>query len=276
MLAAAAQSAGFGGVAWLSDGLGGKDATAFAGVLTTDVKGPMIAYADGGGDLFGLKPPTGGADALTVPIVRRPAPVAAAGIVRASDIKGRVVGEAPFAFDAKATSATAKFTLPVELRNDIVRVEVSGQETAGAVQLLDDRFRQRQVGLISGASVEDAQPLLSPLYYISRALGPFADVREPRDANAAVAIPQLIDDGASVIVMADIGNLTTDVEDTVTRWVQNGGTLVRFAGPRLAAAHRQPGARHAPPRRPRARRHDVMADRRSRWRASTSRAHLPG
>ena len=36
--------------------------------------------------------------------------------------------------------------------------------------------------------------------------------------------------------MADIGNLTADVEDEVDRWVQNGGTLVRFAGPRLAAA----------------------------------------
>jgi hypothetical protein len=235
-LSAVAKATTFGGVAWLSDGLGGEDVTAFATALTGDIKGPMIAYADGGADLFGLKPPLGGADALTVPVVRRPATVAAASIVRASDIKGRLIGEAPFAFDANATTAEAKFTLPVELRNDIVRVEVSGQETAGAVQLLDDRFRRRQVGLISGASVEAAQPLLSPLYYISRALGPFADVREPRDANAAVALPQLIDDGASVIVMADIGNLTADVEDTVSKWVENGGTLVRFAGPRLAAA----------------------------------------
>jgi hypothetical protein len=235
-LAAATQAAAFGGVAWLSDGVGGKDVTGFATSLAGDVKGPMIAYSDSGSDLFGLKPPRSEADALNVPVVRRPAAGPAAGLVRASDVKGRLIGEAPFAFAAGATTAEARFALPVELRNDIVRLDVNGQETAGAVQLLDDRFRRRQVGLVSGASVEEAQPLLSPTYYIARALGPFADVRQPRDANAAVAIPQLIDDGASMLVMADIGNMTADVEETVSKWVAGGGTLVRFAGPRLAAA----------------------------------------
>ena len=235
-LDAAAKATPFGGVAWLSDGVGGEGAKAFADTIAKDINGPMIAYADSGGDLFGLRPALGTADALSIPVIRRPEPAPAAGLVRASDIKGRVIGETPFSFDAGETTTAAKFTLPVELRNDIVRLEVAGSDTAGAVQLLDDRWRRRQVGLLSGASVETAQPLLSPLYYISRAVQPFADVRVPRDANAAVAIPELINGGASVIVMADIGNLTADVEDEVDRWVQNGGTLVRFAGPRLAAA----------------------------------------
>ena len=63
------------------------------------------------------------------------------------------------------------------------------------MQLLDDRWRRRRIGLLSGASADTAQPLLSPLYYISRAVQPFADVREPRDANAAVAVPELIEAG---------------------------------------------------------------------------------
>ena len=133
-------------------------------------------------------------------------------------------------------SAEAKITLPIEIRNEIARLEISRANTAGAVQLLDDRFRRRRVGLLSGTSVEAAQPLLSPLYYISRAVQPFADVREPRNANAAVAVPELIDANCSVIAMADIGNLTSGVEEEVSKWVQNGGVLVRFAGPRLAAA----------------------------------------
>ena len=97
-----------------------------------------------------------------------------------------------------APATEAKFTLPVELRNDIVRLEIVGAETAGAVQLLDERWRRRRIGLLSGADRPTrAQPLLSPLYYISRAVQPFADVREPRDANAAVAVPELIDGGAA-------------------------------------------------------------------------------
>ena len=226
----------FGGVVWLSDGVGGPDASAFAGFLGENAEEPVVVYADTTGSLMGLKPPLSGADALTVPVIRRAASDAAAGLVTARDIKGRVIGDAPFAFAPGAASTDAKIALPIEIRNEIARLEISRADTAGAVQLLDDRFRRRRIGLLSGTSVEAAQPLLSPLYYIARAVQPFADVREPHNANAAVAVPDLIDANCSVIAMADIGNLTAGVEEEVSNWVQKGGVLVRFAGTRLAAA----------------------------------------
>jgi hypothetical protein len=235
-VADAAAATPFGGAAWLSDGLGGGDVRAFAGALAAAVDGPIVAYVDATIDLAALKPPVGSAEALNVPVIRRAAAPPLAGIVRAIDIQGRVIGEAPFAIADDADAGEASFTLPVELRNEIVRLEIAGAETAGAVQLLDDRWRRRRIGLLSGASVESAQPLLSPLYYISRAVRPFADVREPREANASVAVADLIESGVSVIAMADIGNLTSDAEDVVGGWVAGGGTLIRFAGPRLAAA----------------------------------------
>ncbi len=235
-LSEAAAATPFGGIVWLSDGVGGTDADTFARFLGENSREPLVVYADGSNDLMGLKPPASGADALTVPVIRRASGAAAGGLVTARDVKGRVVGDASFAFAADETATQAKLTLPIEIRNEIARLEISGTQTAGAVQLLDDRFRRRRIGLLSGASVEAAQPLLSPLYYISRAVQPFADVREPRDANATVAVPDLIESNASVIAMADIGNLTADVEDEVAKWVRNGGILVRFAGPRLAAA----------------------------------------
>jgi hypothetical protein len=224
-----------GGVAWLSDGLGGEGPNAFADLLS-QIGAPATIYADRRSELIAVKPPAGTADALAVPVIRRDGERPAGGLVRASDIKGRTIGDAPFSFAAKETTTEAKFTLPVELRNDVARVEIVGADTAGAVQLLDDRWRRRRVGLLSGGSADTAQPLLSPLYYIARAVQPFADVREPREANADVAIPELIDSGTSVIAMADIGTLPPDVEEKLTNWVESGGTLVRFAGPRLAAA----------------------------------------
>lgn len=235
-LAAARQERTFGGAAWLSDGLGGEAVDKFATSLGEAVAGPITAFVDRRADILGVKPPVGTARALSVPVVRRDASAAAGGTLRAVDLKARVVGEAPFTFAPGSTEATAEFVLPVELRNDIVRIEVAGSDTAGAVQLLDERWRRRKIGLLSGASADTAQPLLSPLYYISRAVQPFADVDEPRDANAAVAVPNLIESGVSIIAMADIGTLTPDVEETVANWVRDGGTLVRFAGPRLAAA----------------------------------------
>jgi hypothetical protein len=216
--------------------LGGDKVSAFAAFLTLQVAAPTVVYADRSRELMALKPPVGAADALTVPVIRRDGAMPAAGYVRAIDLKGRTIGDAPFNFASGATAAEAKFALPVELRNDIARLEIVGSDTAGAVQLLDERYRRRKVGLLSGAGADVAQPLLSPLYYISRAVRPFADVIEPREANADVAIPELIEAGTSVIAMADIGTLTPDVSETLANWVLKGGMLVRFAGPRLAAA----------------------------------------
>jgi hypothetical protein len=235
-LDAAARSNRYGGVVWLSDGLATRGADTFAAFLDERIEGPIVAYADPGSEAVALKPPTGAADALVVSVIRSEAGLPAAGFVRAIDLKGRTVGDAPFTFGSGAGEASARFELPVELRNDIARLDIVGTETAGAVQLLDDRWRRRRIGLLSGASADIAQPLLSPLYYIARAVQPFADVEEPRDANAAVAVPQLIEAGASVIAMADIGTLPPEVEDLVAKWVAEGGTLVRFAGPHLAAS----------------------------------------
>ncbi|HZP21010.1 MAG TPA: DUF4159 domain-containing protein, partial [Bauldia sp.] len=235
-LTAAQKATPFGGVAWLSDALGGDGPAALAGFLTLQVAAPVAVYADARSDLVGLLPPVGTPDALVAPLVRRDAAVPAAGFVRASDLKGRPIGDVPFTFAAGKTTAEAKIALPVELRNDIVRLEVVGAETAGAVQLLDERWRRRTIGLLSGASADTAQPLLSPLYYISRAVQPFADVREPRDANAETGVNELIEGGVSVIAMADIGTVPPDAEERLANWVLQGGTLVRFAGPRLAAS----------------------------------------
>ena len=41
---------------------------------------------------------------------------------------------------------------PGRLRNDIARLEVSGERSAGAVQLLDKRWRRRAIGIVSGAT----------------------------------------------------------------------------------------------------------------------------
>ncbi|HET7715099.1 MAG TPA: DUF4159 domain-containing protein [Bauldia sp.] len=235
-LDAATRTTAFGGVVWLSDGLANPGSESLAAFLRERIDAPLVAYADSTTELVALKPPVGAADALVVSVIRSKSELPAAGFVRASDLRGRSIGDSPFSFEAGQNETEARFELPVELRNDISRLDVVGTETAGAVQLLDDRWRRRRIGLLSGATADQAQPLLSPLYYIARAVQPFADVSEPRDANAAVAVPELIEAGASVIAMADIGTLPPDVEDEVAQWIAEGGTLVRFAGPHLATA----------------------------------------
>ena len=152
------------------------------------------------------------------------------------DIKGVSVARQRIVFANGEKTAKFEFEVPVELRNDIVRVVIDGIENAGAVKLLDESNRRRLVGLISGEKLNNAQPLLSPLYYISKALEPFSDIRRANDANIDIAIPELITNGVSAIILADIGVLPDDASAKLRQWAENGGMLIRFAGPRLAAA----------------------------------------
>ena len=156
--------------------------------------------------------------------------------VNALDQQGRSLATAPLNFAPGATTATAEIAAPFELRNDFARLAVDGLSTAGATHLLDDGFKRRRVALLSGDSGSEVQPLLQPLYYISRALQPYADIIEPKSSDLAASLPEVLNTNPSAIIMADIGRLPAETYEPIQRWLSRGGVLIRFAGPRLAAA----------------------------------------
>jgi hypothetical protein len=123
--------------------------------------------------------------------------------------------------------------MPLELRNQVTRLEIAGERAAGAVSLVDARSKWQRVALLSGESQEQAQPLLAPLYYIERALQPYSELVRPKDHNLAGGVAAALAENASVLVLADIGTLSGEVRERVLSWVEKGGVLVRFAGPRL-------------------------------------------
>ncbi len=237
LIADAVTRHGIGEIVWLSDGIAYADGADFAGALEATGADTVEVATPTPGDLpLALSPALNETGGLSVGVMRATADGTSSGSLRARDLKGRVIAETPFAFEDRSLRSDPVIDLPVELRNDIARLEIAGSETAGSVQLLDDRWRRRVVGLVSGETRERAQPLLSPLYYITRALGPFADLRESPDPNLEVAVRQLLDQRVSTLVLADIGTLIGDTKEQLSDWVDNGGVLVRFAGPRLAGA----------------------------------------
>ena len=156
--------------------------------------------------------------------------------MRALDLKGLPLGEAGYAFKSSDRETDAELDLPVEIRNDIARLEIDGEHSAGAVQLLDKRWRRRTVGVITGSTADTAQPLLASTFYLSRALGPFADIRLAERGSPGEAVDQFVEQRLPMIILADVGNVAGDARDRLTRWIDDGGVLVRFAGPRLAAS----------------------------------------
>ena len=92
------------------------------------------------------------------------------GFVHAISARGQSLGEARSGSAPALRATTVPFDLPLELRNQVARVEIAGERSAGAVSLIDARSQWHRVALISGENREQAQPLLAPLYYIEKAL----------------------------------------------------------------------------------------------------------
>ena len=222
----------FGGAAsvvWLSDGLASADPeTDSAFALRLQHLGSLRVLGEPAPELaLLLQPPAAGPSGLTLRVARAAPAGERTVAVRGSGEDGRPILREELRFAAGATAAEATLTLPVELRNRLVRLSVEGEDSAGAVVLLDERWRQRPVGLVSGGAEDEAQPLLSDLYYLERALAPFSEVR--RGTIAALLQREL-----AVVVLSDVGALTQDEANRFGAWIEGGGVLLRFAGPRLA------------------------------------------
>ena len=223
-------------LAWLSDSVDTGRGTEFLEGLNKTIGDRMLTVFEGGASSpLALVGAENAAAKMTVKVLRTTNGVAV-GVVRAIDAKGSPIGEARYAFGPQDRESEAAFDLPVELRNDISRLEISGERSAGAVQLLDKRWRRRAIGVVSGATSDTAQPLLASTFYLTRALSPFADVRLGDRGAPQQVIGQFLDQRLPMIVLADVGTLSPEIRERLNAWIEQGGVLVRFAGPRLAQA----------------------------------------
>ncbi len=216
---------------WLVDGIGdtATDENGAAALAETLGRfGPIEIVRDAPGDsALALMPAEPSTQGLTARVRRADEGPPLSGTVAAYGENGRFLGNGEFRLESGALTAIAEISLPRELRNVVTRLDITGHASAGAVMLLDDSSRRWPVGLVAEGG-ESAQPLLSDLYYIERALSGRADVVKG-------AIADLLTKDIAMLVLADVGRVVGHDFERLTKWVEDGGMLVRFAGPRLAA-----------------------------------------
>jgi len=157
--------------------------------------------------------------------VRRGRSGALAGALAAETAEGRSLGAAELNFAGDAPSASAQIDLPPEIAARTARVRIVGEQSAGAVRLLPAGAARPFVGLVDPGRA--GQPLLSELFYAERALQPYASLRRG-------SITELIDARAQALILPDASRIAPTDAAALERWIENGGLLVRFAGPRLA------------------------------------------
>jgi hypothetical protein len=216
---------------WMSDGLARDSRTALLDVV--DARGEVTVF-EAGQSILGLSPARfeDGNILLTVQRAQTGSAREVAILAQGRDPAGNpaVLARANATFDADATTAETALALPSELRARITRFEIEGNRSAGATTLPDDSLRRREVALIAGRDDRDeGLQLLSPLHYLEKALEPTADLLSGGLMDVIPANPD-------VIALADVATLGAAEQDALIDWLEKGGILLRFAGPRLAAS----------------------------------------
>jgi len=211
-------------VVWLSDGLADDGVAALAGKLET--YGRLEVMLPSPGDLPQLlmaptSTPTG-----TRVRLRRFGGGEGHSTVRALDEQGRGLALLDVAWEAGALNAQAETDWPSELKNRIARLVVEGEEHAGATELLDGSWSRHPVGLVDDGAADRIQ-LLDDLFYGERAVMGFAEARHG-------SVDELLQRPLSLMILPDHGALPDKEREKLRKWVEEGGTLVRFAGPELA------------------------------------------
>jgi hypothetical protein len=210
---------------WLSDGLDHGDSSKISQGLSK--VGHLTIFADPAGKVpLALKPESNQADGFKVTVIRAGGAGERQGDVLALGDRGETLATARFRFARGASTTTAKLRLPLEVRNETQRIAIANEDSAGAVRLLDVGSKRRAVGLISASNLENEQPLLSDVYYLERALAPYAEVHKG-------TIEEATSRNVSILVLADIGKIAGADHDRVAKFVSDGGVLVRFAGGRM-------------------------------------------
>lgn len=211
---------------WLSDGLDGPDAVSLAELLQR-LGSLRVVRPDAAALPRLVLPPPADERALNVIVRRVEVDVEAVADLRAIAVDGRLLARESAVFPAGAAKTNVTFSLPVELRNELARIEIEGEATAGAVVLLDERWRRRPIGLLTSSALDRGPSLLNELYFIDRAVAPFGEVRQGD-------VSSLLDGGNAVTIIPDGHSLGATDRTRLDSWIRNGGLALRFAGPNLA------------------------------------------
>ncbi len=216
-------------VVWLSDGLNHGESEADLRDFMARLRaiGPVRVYQDEPLRLARrLGTPQLDAGSVGVEVERASSEGEDLAVVRALAEDGRLLGRAEARFAPGEARSSVRFELPTELRNEIARLKIEAEETAAAVFLIDERWRRRPVGLVAAGPLA-LRPLLGEVYYLERALAPYTEVQKG-------SVGELLRQGVAVLTLADAGRLPAEEAEALSLWIEQGGTLLRFAGPRMA------------------------------------------
>ena len=219
---------------WIHDGLGdGPDAEVLAAVSSA---GPVRLIGPENPSVA-VTPPYLDEGRLKTDVLRARSGVESidvAAIGRAEEGGERRIAVARAEFDETAGRATATFNLPSELYGSVTRISLVQSPSAGGAAFADSAIRRVKAGLVATSATDSVSNLTSPTHYLEKAMVPWADLTPG-------TLLDLVTEDPAAIILIDQGDFTEAERTALTEWIEAGGLLIRFAGPRLAASIGTPG-----------------------------------
>lgn len=215
---------------WLSDGVNTQEAPHRLKNLMSTIAsiGPLTIYKD-----ETLLPPhvigtpTINSGKISLPIRKSSTGLKTGGTLVARGENGKIIARKPYVFKDNEESQNISFDLPIHVRNEITRFEILNSKSAGSVFLLDNRWQRKRIGLVANEIQGQGQSLLSEAHYLEKALVPYYDIYKN-------TLEELLKEDISLIALGDAAALSKIISAKLKKWINGGGVLVRFSGPKLA------------------------------------------
>lgn len=142
--------------------------------------------------------------------------------------EGSILDTLKFDFPAGALRTELTWEVLNEMRSKVARIGLQRAPMASAVYLTDSQWQQHPVGIVSDPSRGANDSYLNEVYYLKRAL-------EAGGGLSIDNVDKLLAKSLSAVIWPDSAQITASAKNKLLEWVQQGGFLIRFAGPMLAA-----------------------------------------
>jgi len=146
--------------------------------------------------------------------------------------KGSLLDEISVETSGKNFPLKASFDIPAALQNRVSSFQLAGAQGANAKYFLDDVGGPKSVGIVSSAEIAQTRQFTEDSFYLRKALEPYATVSQG-------SLDAILETKPSVIILPDIGTMPQNELNELSAWVDEGGLLLRFAGPNMTQSNRQ-------------------------------------
>ena len=141
--------------------------------------------------------------------------------------RGAILDEIVIAGEEADFPKTVNFDLPQVLQNQAASFRIVGHKGAQARYMLDGVGGPKTVGIVAPEEAVQTRQLTEDSFYLGKALEPYATVLQ-------ASLDDIIAQSPSMIVLPDIGSMPPASLNALSEWVNEGGLLLRFAGPNMS------------------------------------------